>query len=136
MSILSRSKARLRGSQPFPDPAFSFQPHGSFPLSSAATSFWCLWVWVGVFFFPVLALFQWSSRARSLSTCMSRTEHAVRRRRGWQGGTRGRAGVHAAAISQPGFGARADAPTAAAKPRWLCRGVYSFFCRRPSQANS
>lgn len=52
MSILSCSKASLRGSQPFPDPAFSFQPHGSFPLSSPAPSFWCLWVW-GVFFSPL-----------------------------------------------------------------------------------
>lgn len=49
MSILSHSKASLRGSQPFPDPAFSFQPHTSFPLSFAAATFWCLWLWVGFF---------------------------------------------------------------------------------------
>lgn len=45
MSILSHSKARLRGSQPFSDPVFSFQPHSSFPLSSAAANFWGLWVY-------------------------------------------------------------------------------------------
>lgn len=49
MSILSHSKASLRGSQPFPDPAFPFQPHVSFSPSFAAETFWCLWLWVGFF---------------------------------------------------------------------------------------
>lgn len=38
MSILSRCKASLRGSQPFPDLAAFSQPPGSVPLSSAAAS--------------------------------------------------------------------------------------------------
>lgn len=81
MSILSCSKASLRGSQPFPDPAFSFQPHSSFPLCC-----WKLLVFVGLgFFFPFLALFQSSSGTRFLNTCMSRTVWwAVTM--GWQSG--------------------------------------------------
>lgn len=110
MSILSRSKASLRGSQPFPDPAFSFQPHASFPLSFAAATFWCLWVLVGFFFSMFPALFQWSSRR--WSTWCDAAEG-----RPWE--TRGRAGKDAAeAIFQMDSGARTGVPAAATKPKW------------------
>lgn len=74
MSILSQSKASLRGSQPVPDPAFSSQPHGSFPLGSAATNFWCLEVWG--FFLPFLHCF--SDQVGR----MSRTERPMHRSKG------------------------------------------------------
>lgn len=135
MSILSRSKASLRGSQPFPDPAFSFQPHGSFPLSSAAASFWCLWVCClgSPPHPPFLRCFSDQVEHVSLTRVWVGRSRRCAVAEGWRWGTRGRAGKYAAAaIFQTGFSARADVPAATAKPTWLCR----VFIRRARQASS
>lgn len=103
MSILSHSKASLRGSQPFPDPAFSFQPHTSFPLSFAAATFWCLWLWVEFF----SCFLHWSSRRWST----------------WGGAAEGRPGGQGMQQRQvfifPNeLRCQSGFPAAATKPKW------------------